>query len=342
MPSFAGAWDLFPTAASKPPAGAVLDPRHPLAHSVMGCWLFNEAGSVAKDLSRFGAHIKCAQTLSTAVPFHQGFAGLTGWYTPTQGTTTPIGSVSAPHLALPLPTITVEWYGVLASNAGGNRALLAYGEDGNTNSGWIIWASSANQMMWTVGTGTRTDLVWGAGSYYTGRPVHIVGTWQGTAPSGGTNLAQLYVNGALFTTATRGLAGSGTTLRFHSRTNMGPPQALTSHVVIYNRVLTPAEIQDRYRRPYALVMLPGQWGRTLVAADSFTGTAAVTAQVATASAAGTVTAPTYSGTAAPSAQTATASLAGTYTSSTVTGTAAVSGQTATASLAGAVRSAAEE
>lgn len=247
----AGLWTAHPRDA-KPPAGAVLDPSHPLAGQVVACYMMNDgAGGRITDCGPYGFHM--AGTSNTAVFTWGGRAGTVGAQTVDGLTTAPAVRTGAAQLAV--PRYTYECRILLTATAGNTaRGIFGFGSLSNTFNGTGWWASntSGGQVHFIWGNGLRKAMVLtSALGYALNKWLHLTATYNPTV--GGI----LYLNGlAVASNSTAGVGYQDNTVSFGRATNTNSPPCLSDYHIVYNRVLTPVEIMDRYRRPYAIVALP--------------------------------------------------------------------------------------
>jgi len=253
MPSFAGALDLFPS-VSKPPAGAILDPRHPLAQSVIACWMFNEmGGGRAADAgsNQFHAVANTTSPSTVCTMKFNALDGINGLMTRLSGSCGRFQTRASPLLT---PTrFSVELRMRFTSHSGGSSSFY-WGCSGSTATtrGVSIDFTSPTTTQFRVGTSTTA-----LATVDSTKPLHHVGT---CIIGGGAGDLRHYIDGRLAQSATPPAASafgrSDMAIGGRLVSSEATHEAYNDFLVIYNRVLTADEVWDRYRRPYDIVMLP--------------------------------------------------------------------------------------
>lgn len=256
----------------KPPLGACLDRRSPLAKGLVGCWLFNEGGGMrAFDISGLGNHgtlTNMANPSSSAsgrypTKFGTGliFDGSDDRIDVTPLTVMPVATFSTSvwfntTIAAGVGYLFAKMSGVQASNnwqfaafvssvAGAVVAKL-YGSNNNNQRQWASDATGFNDGGWhhfvvTIGAGgtISNKLV----------TIYVDGSARTTTVTAFGNQSDTYANklGAQSTIGA-GLTSASTFAGFYPGN--------IENFRIYNRALSQAEVSELYRNPYAGVSMP--------------------------------------------------------------------------------------
>ena len=237
-------------ANQKPPLGYPLDKQNPLAQGLVGCWLFNEAGGgIANDISGYGNHgtLTGMANPPTATSGWVGnglrFDGLNDFV----NVSTPTWDLQSQGTWLIDCTYLGSFcdypYFLSQKNTAGTDPCLGIGTPGTKYVRFIGLESSG--FLWDVTTTFPLETI---------RHTYVM-TWDGSK-------AFFYSDGQVYSNA--GTSYSGVvdcqpsnqfamgTLLVHER-----PIFMDAYAVyIYNRALTPAEVQQLYIAPYQIVWKP--------------------------------------------------------------------------------------
>lgn len=235
---------------NKPPLGSVIDWSHPLARGLVGCWLMNEGGGLKiQDIAKGN---NGTITNATWKPLFLLFNGLSSKVN--------CGNNNSLNLANSNVTIVTQLY---VSAVGWNTIV-----DKRTNTSNMYWFGVGNysgksRLYFAVDTTTSlvpstTNIIlntWthcavvynlGVGVYYyNGKPNGPTKVGMGTIDG---NAAPLYIG-----------AETGSTTWMNGG---------IKYVYIYNRGLSPSEIEQLYKEPYCFIRSPSWtiWGALQAAA----------------------------------------------------------------------------
>ncbi len=246
----------FRTSGQKPALGAVLDPTHPLAVGLVGCWPFLERGSLAT----------------------RDYAPATAPGTFTNGPTWGVQSVpvisfavgSDQYVNVGNPTklqitgaLTIATHYRLRTGlaSGADYMLVAKDKD----SGGRAYTMDVSG---TAAWGTRFYINGGSGDHVTNTAIEgitaaagddkaAVGVYDPSIPQ-----VRIYVNGVLMNTsssADASIPAATANVLFGRREYSGftePLDGWLRYVYIWNRVLSAGEILALYQEPYALLQEP--------------------------------------------------------------------------------------
>lgn len=313
-----------PDERAKPRFGhqAQINRAHPLAHGLVGCWLFNERGGLqAKNLVN---PYSCALSNGASWTTTRDGDGISF----SGGARVNIGPATG-TLSLSFPISVVAQ--VQASAAVTYGGVLGY----SSNSVFFITISSGNLYL----KGYFGSFIYVSSAITNPVNSHIV-FCQGTASSKG------YVNGNLLS-ATTALGKTGTFNANYIGTDAAGDNfnGVINYLYIYNRVLTDGEVLQLYSNPYCFIEKVGHRSYTFISVGPSPQTTTPTSAVASAIVGGHVVTGALTSiisaaiaAAAASAPTATGALSSLPTSSAATATAG--GHSVTGSLATSPNSAA--
>lgn len=237
---------------SKPPAGIQLNKNHPLAQGLVGCWLFNEgSGLRANDLSgNYNTGI-----LTNFEPM----TSISGWNGEIIGTTLSFDGINdfvdcgnSPSLTI-TKDLTLSAFVKISSSTASIQGIIGTreGKNDNTQLYEIVTNTSGTRFLFRLGNGvsiittSSTQSVISFGIYY-----HVVGVVSDV------NMF-LYRNGVLVDTGTF----SGTRQSALQKLTIGASQTVLRFLngtislpCIWNRALSPQEIQQLYSNPYAIFL----------------------------------------------------------------------------------------
>lgn len=256
-------WHSSPIVQAKPPAGSLLDPTHPLAQGLVGCWLFNEGGGLlANDLAQ--AH---SGTLVGSPSFGLGISFNGSSQRIDFGDVLRVGQNPDARMS-----IDIRYYARGAVTTA--QQLVSKRTGTSVNSDYLVY-SSGGDLYW--GTGTSADP--GAWLPITEPPRNqwhsVVCTLSATGAQTGTKA--VFVDGRLAVSSSYAAKAAATAdpLRMGAG-NASPTQyfnGLLQHVRIYSRALSPYEVAWLYAEPYAMILPPEPRRRYFIppAAGAFTG-----------------------------------------------------------------------
>ena len=243
----AGLWHPY----EKPMCGVLLNPYHPLARGLVGCWLFNEGGgSIVYDLSGHGNH----GTLG----------GGTAGYCPAW-TTGKFGSalnfdddfISIPHDAsFDVDTVTViAWFKATASGAWMKIVCHPYYDD-QWSDPCVVYALSIdkqNEIISEISTEISNYKAYG--------PVLSINTWYFAALTWDGEVVKTYVNGIHEgSTYPSGSLNHRSTkvhiAKAYDAANTELFNGVIDSVMIYNRALSAKEIWQLYTDPFCMFYHP--------------------------------------------------------------------------------------
>lgn len=227
---------------SKPPAGIQIDRAHPLARGLVGCWIANEGSGAPRDL----IYPRVIGTLPTWVGTPNGVAVQNARWT--AGETAHLDFTSGEFSVVALVYVSA----VPGASARCNGRSVYTSE--SSNRGWSVQYQHP-EAKWNFviyrDNGSASYNMLGTTTPAAQRLYHLVGTTNSTT-------RRLYVNGnqeASSTTNAAPLSNTSGDLILGTTTGM-----CTIMGLVYRRVLSPSEIQELYRQPYAF-MAPIQTGR---------------------------------------------------------------------------------
>ena len=236
-----GLWHPY----EKPMYGVLLNPYHPLARGLVGCWLFNEGGgNVVYDLSRHGNHGLLGGGTAGYCP--AWITGKFGSALSFDGENDYVDCGNDESLN-PSDEITIEaWIKISALPSHGKAIVAKVGPAPSHDQyhfvlktdGHIFWTTNERDA-WTISNSTISTNQW----------IHIAVT----AISGSNR--KIYINGRLDknhdTTytfdSTTNTAKIGYSDRFGSESYFN---GIIDEVRIYNRALSAAEIWQLYTDPF--------------------------------------------------------------------------------------------
>ncbi len=236
----------------KPPLGAKLNPEHPLSKGCVGHWLLNEGGSPNfKDLSSYHENASFGTSAPTwSNGLHGDALSLSAG---AQYTTVP----SYNNVGVLSGATRCSWsFWINQSTVATNRFFQQW--DTGT-SAWIIQGYTAGTLLFaTQLNSSYLEVQNTTTAFVVNRWYHVVVTWVAPNPSGVT----IYINGRK--EATSVVSGS-TVANIPSTT--GPVQIGTSvssssfvgkidDLRIWNRVLTPNEVNTLYTNPFVNLDFP--------------------------------------------------------------------------------------
>lgn len=238
----------------KPPLGARLDGSSPLAKGLVGCWLFNEGGGIkVSDLSQ-------NRNIGTLTNMANPSSGSSGWRPNCFGNGLAFDGTNdeivLPSVGIPkIPPFSVScWVRMSAAGSlwGWMKATSpSYGWYASCSAGGSVGLTSVNNDVYT--TANTGNLITNASAWY-----HLV-----FAVSSAT-LRTVYVNAVNSGTDTTSSSPSSaqiSTLRI-GRWRSDVTSAGTfwnggiDNFRIYSRNLSPNEISELYRNPYAGISFP--------------------------------------------------------------------------------------
>jgi hypothetical protein len=243
--------------AYKPPLGCELDHGHPLARGLVGCWLFNEQnGPTAYDLSPGG---------------NAGTLGAETWAPCRWG----VGlSDSGSGVALPSASYTT-----LTTNS------VVFWLNPTTFTGIVpgfldqMDGSNSHGFVWGTGLATQTNLGLRYGDGTTFQEIHgntnlTTGSWQmlgGSWDDAGL-AAAFYRNGLPDGTGSgpthMSRAVAAVSPQLLSYTNGDGYRGSADHILLWNRVLDPAEFAALYADPFQMIRPPSSRRYFVMAAAS--------------------------------------------------------------------------
>ncbi len=232
---------------TKPPLGSTLDYSHPLSQGLVGCWLMNErGGALASDLSR---NIK-PQNTNGANFYTQQFQGLRS-----------IGYVKGIFVTVPniykTGANTIIWSGMVLGNAiVAGVSLLSILYDSAYSSPYASIEIRRSNTSTGIGFNYNLDGVFISGATLGIETIiHNKKYVYGLVIKNG--FQGKYVNGILVNSAT---ASGVITYSSTSNLNIGrygslsrDANDLTEYAYVYNRALSPSEIQSLYVAPYQMI-----------------------------------------------------------------------------------------
>lgn len=234
----------------KPPPGTMVDLEHPMGRGIVGCWLFNEAaGSRCNDLSGNNNNL----TTVNAGKFVPSSLGI-GMSCVGNDAGAVLSVTSATNPILVTGPLTLVWDGIPFSAPANNSWIGGITYDGSssspydacdfvyTNSGFFAFSIAiggvAKQLSSFMTNGIRNQLV---GTYTSGSQV-------------------LYINSVPVASGSpTGSVGYGTNpyLGVGKQGNTRNPNTFANSLIIYNRALSPLEVQQIYAAPYCMFLPTG-------------------------------------------------------------------------------------
>jgi len=235
-----GLWHPY----EKPMYGVLLNPYHPLAQGLIGCWLFNEGGgNTVFDLSGYGNHGTLGG--STKPSWQVGIKGL-GMYFDTAGSYINTGSDS---ILNPLHQISIAaliyptgW------GSGNNFGRIIQRFDGTTTAYDLYLRYTGNFRFAASGDFVQTA----DGSISLDNPYLLVGTYDGSnlnAYINGNLSASEPETGDIYSVDTDTVIGNNNDF---NRTFAG----YIFFVFLYERALSSSEVAQLYENPYCMFYHP--------------------------------------------------------------------------------------
>lgn len=227
----------------KPPVGATLKTAHPLANGLVGAWLFNEGtGTTLNDYSGNGNHgtLTGATHLPTWSGVHNGsilFDGIDDYINcPVDSTLRIVGDLTI-IVCFSLFVVPIQTMQGLVGFGHTKEYLLQ------------LYSSNPRLLFWHGSTAVGAMIM--AGKIDSANRAYVAAVSRSTTDK----KIMYFLNGIYIETDSYVVEPvSGTTsfaIGQNSNTN-NPFLGLISNVMIYNRVLTPAEIGVLYQYPYCM------------------------------------------------------------------------------------------
>lgn len=235
----------------KPPLGSQINWAHPLARGLVGCWLMNEGGG-----------LKVLNKINNYYDIISNFSSFNNWSQNSKGTglkfLRDIQNSKIPLIIDPFSTSSP--FTIVASVAPTNNdtnygAIIGRGQDGS-GAGWSIRFRYKTGNVYeiaivTTSPSTTGRTTTGIKTYGLNIPVQAVAVWNPNV------FLNLYTNGSIDksnidATSQLRTSGVGTTIGF----NPGTAEyfnGIINYIYIYNRVLSPSEIQQLYIEPYCFI-----------------------------------------------------------------------------------------
>lgn len=253
---------------TKPPLGSTINWGHPLAKGLVGCWLMNEgSGRKVKD-----AALKNDGIITNALwkPTRRGV----GLYF--DGTGDYVLVPDNPQLDVGISDLTISTWINLSSIAA-NKGVVVKRDANSLNAiGYETLFLSTGEYRFQFSDGTANRLFVATTTQYenTGWRNFVVVLDRDNAVG-----MKIYVDNILKAsdnpTAQQGSLASSINLYFGTQYVGGSPAGSLlgemGQVTLYNRALTPSEIQQLYQEPYCFIEYKPwtMWGATVVAARRF-------------------------------------------------------------------------
>ena len=241
----AGLWHPY----QKPMYGVLLNPYHPLARGLVGCWLFNEGGgNTVFDLSGHGNH--------------GSLGGGTAGYCPTW-TAVKFGSAlnfdgsndyvdCGNHESLNITDeITIEAW-VKTSTLQTNKYIVSKPKTETGSNGWDLNTGDSDNKLRIITSGISPWSFQVDANIYDGVCHHLIGEYDGTKH-------YIYIDGALIDSqdATGSIETNANNLYIGRLSNYGLYFNGTIALVrIYNRGLSSKEIWQLYTDPFCMFYHP--------------------------------------------------------------------------------------
>jgi len=241
----------------KPLLGTQLNRSHPLARGLVGAWVMNEgSGDRVNDLSGNGG-------VGTLV----GATWVAGNPSVAQAVTDRIqlDTLSDGWIPTPQGTISCMAYKEWADNDNAEHQLFGFNKDfggnpdGNNQIAILKWSNNSLYAGWYYNT-TEYRIVIADGNFSLPQNQwnHLVLTWNDT-----TNMTYLYINGVQVGSNNSLIIGS---IGSHASI-LNYPSAVASYgwdgevndFLVYNKALTPTEVQLLHISPYAMLEQPVIW-----------------------------------------------------------------------------------
>jgi len=271
----AGLWRPY----EKPMYGVLLNPYHPLARGLVGCWLFNEGGgNIVCDLSGHGNHGTLGGGTATNCPSWQPGRG--GTALSFDGDNDFIDCGSSPSLCITGALTILLWI-----NSSG---LTGYPDGGNDDAGFVsknkssykYFSSSVdkiyelailnNTLYFQIGNGSTCSSCSGDASSLIDSAWHqIVALWDGTT---NTNGMKIYFDGVVKYQATSSISSIQTSNDYLTISGLGTDiynptfNGLIDAVFIWERALSAEEIWQLYTDPFCMFYHPALQAELLYAA----------------------------------------------------------------------------
>jgi hypothetical protein len=228
---------------SKPPAGIQLNINHPLAQGLVGCWLMNEgSGLRANDLSGNNNH----GTLTTFEPM----STTSGWTGGNTGTSLQFNGTSN---YIKFPTFLT-----ISKTKTFSVVISIYYKSGIR---LLTHALSTNDR-YGISLGQLTSGIYNGTSYFVKKSATMISNiWNQIINTFDGNLDfQLYLN----TISQIGGFNPGTddaNFTLGVQAGIFYYRGFINYMYIYNRILSPQEVQQLYSQPYAMFSNPSEKAR---------------------------------------------------------------------------------
>jgi hypothetical protein len=245
--------------ATKPSPGGAIDRGHPLAQRLVGLWLLNEGAGAARELRRGALGVA-----TTALP---------AWGASPSGPALQFTGASSQAALYTLPVQTDGAFSIVVRSYTTNTASrqTIVGANNVANTPWLEFAASQ-------GTGKLAMVIPGVFVDVTTAAVVSNNTWADivyTRPAGGAFGSGLfYVNGAAVAVSAGGSYTPAAATSWLLGARATGNQYLTGGIAfcyLYERVLSPAEIQQLRAAPYAM-FAPPVWRQYFIPASGTTFT----------------------------------------------------------------------
>lgn len=230
---------------SKPPLGSQINWGHPLAKGLVGCWLMNEgAGGIIQDIAR-----KNKGVLSSGMVWLGGKPKFNGSSSINCGNSSVLAPPEITVFVVASTTITTGLQQPIFEKDYTSAAepyyvwRLSFGRSTDTPSGRI-------DAQWNQG-GTRYYIL-GSEGVKTGEKAYLALTIK-------SGTQKLYKNGRVIASATNSgaITNYNTNAYFGiSVTNPGTFTGIVDLGYVFNRALSPSEVQQLYAEPYGFIRKP--------------------------------------------------------------------------------------
>lgn len=242
-------------AFTKPLPGAILNPAHPLARGLIGCWLLGEGGGRRVNDSSVGNNPGLLTNINSSIwpGSHHG-----GQCLSFGGTNQNASVQSSALLQSPTTDLSIAAWSFVPTSAGSQVSFAALaGKDfvsdprasPFTSYGINASGGAANQRYTfiTRSGAATTDNMDSGFTIIKGVWIHCCGVMAGATK-------RIYINGVLVATNSNGLAMAYNNGRFTIGSNSAAAEAFIGYIEgvrVYDRALSAAEVAWLYAEPYA-------------------------------------------------------------------------------------------
>jgi Concanavalin A-like lectin/glucanases superfamily len=242
---------------TKPMLGSSINWAHPLAKGIVGCWLFNEGqGDLVNDISGNKNNGKLTNMSFPATT-------TSGWNPGKFGKEIRLDA-NNDYIIYPSnfsKALTFESHFILRSLGSGYYAIFDTGGASSSQSGYFIAISSTGKVsFWFIQQATgaywsfqvNSNKTLSIGIYY-----HVLCCWNGLA---GTNNVKIYINGNLDF-----IGNAGYKIAYQATNNLsngiytvsGTKYNYAPYNISFNRIwnreITPSEVQQLYISPFCFI-----------------------------------------------------------------------------------------